>query len=253
MKQVENYNTRNQRNRGLYAKKLDMTNNKDEGEETERSTDRLNKDLLMFRKKYLGEVMKRLALIVIFWLPLFVYSLYRDYITYKEHSAYTEHLVSNLDLRTSLEFLHVYTYQMMTLELSRGASMSQLSVAEQTLLLSAIRRTSQVQPSANGVANGDSSYWFSSYFNEYGGLYETFMEKSLCVGNLGLSNDELTFCNSNTFLRSGLQTALYGAIETARNLTAVMEEASDKRSAGEHILLTSERLHELGKALSPNL
>lgn len=72
--------------------------------------DSSTKEKMVYKRTYIREVSKRIILAALLWLPLTLYTLYRDYANYRQHEAALAHLTSSLQVKISANYLNAFTY-----------------------------------------------------------------------------------------------------------------------------------------------
>jgi hypothetical protein len=139
---------------------------------------------ISYQGKFLGEPLKRCALALIVWLPLCMYTLYRDLINYQEYTQYKTHVLTTFRVQSDLKYLHTFTY----LTISTGAYFSpdpmlggsQSYTQSTSSLAASIYQATSAQP---GTLGGSSTH-FSPSFAAYTSQIEAAFQRSLCDASL---------------------------------------------------------------------
>lgn len=193
---------------------------------------------LKLKSSHLNQIFKRFLLTAILWIPLAAYSLYRS-VTLQKDAILFENHVGNL-IQVKMSMSHIYS--LMYHSISDPSAQSEIvftpnddpskpSPYHSSLdsLQDALRESTRVSLPAS--------------IKEYSILYSSLVETSLC--NTLIEGLDLNSCNQNSFLKSGLQTAVLGMTEAIRNVAVELQE--NDANVREKLLKGPSRVEEMGR------
>lgn len=210
---------------------------------------------ITYQGEFLSEPLKRCAIALAVWLPVCLYTLFRDYLNFQEYNQYKTHVLTTFRIQSELKHLQTYTYiTVSSSDYFNPESLSSPSSAftgATSSVAASLRAATAAQP---GTLGGESTH-FSTSFSTYTSITETVFQRSLCQQTLvtvstptlqRISLRLIAECQNDPYLRSGVLTTLSGIVEAAQNLTTTLMLASDRASKSAEILQSYQSLPSLG-------